>query len=324
MILFSVSAGKKIGTGHLSRCLHVASWLKREGEEVVFHIVNGGKEQNLLKPSGFKTIKDKELHSLIPQALVIDRLPYEESIAQTFKEKGTKVIIFDAFSSGWEIADVAVNALPHPPYTRKPPTTMLLFEGPSYMPIGEEFKEARKTKRLIKRIAKTVLVSCGGSDPYGVSLKLAEVLSETELSLDIIFIIGKMYNEKKRLKRVVFKKGWKIIENPSSLLPFMLKADFALLTFGLTVYEAACCGLPSLLFPPTKEHLLCAEIFSSYGASINMGLVRDLSPSMIKEKIEKVCKDYNLRLRMSQKAMNIVDGNGARRVAEIILMVTKK
>jgi spore coat polysaccharide biosynthesis predicted glycosyltransferase SpsG len=308
-----------IGMGHLSRCLHIASCLLRAEKEVIFHIV-GDIERDALNKK-IMVVGDEELDGLTPKVVVVDRLPYEPSLPKVFKEKGARVILLDNLYTGWEVADVVINPLPHPPYIRKQPDGMLLFEGPAYMPVGEDFKKIHQAERVIREVVKTILVSCGGTDPYGVTIRLAKAIVEVDPQWEVIFVTGRMYRDSDYLKGIVLKKGYRIVESPPSIASLMEEADLALLTFGLTVYEAACCGLPSILFPPTKEHLLCAEIFSGYGASINMGLIQDCSPSMIIEKIEEICRDRSLRIRISKAGKDLVDGEGARRVANIVLRI---
>lgn len=317
MILFSVSASQMVGTGHLMRCLNVASCLLNEGVKVVFHLVGDPRAGSLIVEKGIDILTDKDVEDVRPDLLVVDRVPFEPSLPCRFKERGVRIILFDNLYTGWGVADVVINPLPHQPYTCKPPNGMLLFDGPAYMPLGDDFRMAHHTERSIKKVAKSLLISCGGTDPFGVTLKLADILSSADLRIDVTFVVGRMYEDIDALERITSKMGYRIIKDPPSLLPYMLEADLALLTFGLTVYEAACCGLPSLLFPPTKEHLSCAEIFSRYGASINMGL--PLSPSITRERIERVRKDHPLRIHMSKTGKGLVDGEGARRVSRILL-----
>ena len=118
-VLFSLHAGYQIGTGHLLRCLNIAQYLV--GKTSIFFSVDGDEvSATFAKEREIEVLEPRKVMELCPGVVVIDRLEVGTPFLLPFKEKKATVILLDSLS-GWEMADVLVNALPHLPYQRHPP-----------------------------------------------------------------------------------------------------------------------------------------------------------------------------------------------------------
>lgn len=323
-VLFSVAASHQIGTGHLLRCLNIARHLV--GETRIFFCIEGDQgAASFIKEKWVEILAPERALEFRPSLVVVDRLEAETSSLIPFKEKGVKILLLDSLSN-WEMADTVINALPHPPYHHRPPRGLKVFEGPSYICLGEDIIRARQGLRPIKETVSKILVTCGGSDPYGLTIKLAKALVQLPNSPSITFVLGRIFKDRKELEGVVtclparqVGKDYTIVQDAQSLAPYMMKADMALTSFGLTVYETACLGLPVIMLPPTRDHNLRAEIFAKHGAAINLGLNEEVSLDKIVGEVEGLRSNFDLCRKMSQAGKNLVDGQGAARVARIIL-----
>jgi len=320
-VLFSVIASYQIGTGHLIRCLNIAEHL---GGAPVFFCIDG--DENLssffIRDRRIEVFKPERLSRLRPKVVVVDRLEVEPNLLLPFKEIGAEIILLDNLS-GWEMADVVINALPHPPSQHPVPDGVKIFEGPHYICLSREILQARENPRAIRKAVSKILVTCGGSDPYGLTLKLAKALVQLPDLPFTTFILGRIFKERKKLEEIIQGAPASVIQDPLSLAPSMVEADMALTSFGLTVYEVACLGLPAIILPPTKDHCQRAEVFAKYGAAINLRLNEEVSTEKIAEEIQRLRFNPKLRREMSQAGQRLVDGRGAIRVAQIILELLK-
>jgi spore coat polysaccharide biosynthesis predicted glycosyltransferase SpsG len=130
-------------------------------------------------------------------------------------------------------------------------------------------------------------------------------------------LIGPLFKGKNLLKeRLKGLKNFSYIEN-LELADIVERYDLAVCSFGLTVYELACCGVPALIVPATDELDTIAEEFVRYGSAEKVNL--NANPSQILHATKKICFDFNLRKEMSRQGKALVDGKGAERVANILI-----
>jgi spore coat polysaccharide biosynthesis predicted glycosyltransferase SpsG len=102
-------------------------------------------------------------------------------------------------------------------------------------------------------------------------------------------------------------------------LDLRVNADFALVSFGTTVYELAATGLPAIVLSITDDHARSAEVFARGGSLIHLGLFSTISAAQIQSAVREMLNSPQLRLTMAQRGQALVDGKGAERVADLIL-----
>lgn len=309
-ILFSAACSYQIGTGHLIRCLNIARHLVGM-VRIFFNIEPDNPSFDM---PGIEILDAEKSLEFQPSLVVFDRLKVEPLTILSFKENGAKIILLDSVSC-WEMADILINALPNLS-DNSPPEGVKVFDGPSYIALNDDLRRAHQgSRRSIQEKVSNILVTAGGSDPYGLTIKMAKAL--VDLPVSLTFIIGRIFEERDKLEEIIDGKGY--LFQDVSLVPYLLEADMALTSFGLTVYEAACLGLPTIMLSPTEDHNRRAEIFARFGSAINLGLNQEVTPSRIREAVEDLRSNPGLRREMARAGMKLVDGEGARRVARIIM-----
>ena len=98
----------------------------------------------------------------------------------------------------------------------------------------------------------------------------------------------------------------------------MLRSDLAITSGGLTKYETAVTGTPSIIISHFDREAAAAKEFEKGGTTLHLGLVSEVDEEDIVRAIERLLEDYALRVDMSQKGRNLVDGKGVERItAEI-------
>ena len=93
-------------------------------------------------------------------------------------------------------------------------------------------------------------------------------------------------------------------------------SDIAIISGGVSVYEVAAVGTPAIVICQNKHE--DTNAFEDYGFVIKLGL-ENQTEQIIKEKIEELIDEYELRKQLSKRSKELVDGNGAERVANLIL-----
>ena len=104
----------------------------------------------------------------------------------------------------------------------------------------------------------------------------------------------------------------------------MAMADLAVASFGVTAYELACVGVPSILFSISEDHAKSASYLAENGVAIN------LAPNIVNFEEEvflamtKLLKDEEKLLAMSSAGINLFDGYGAVRIAQKLEQIKLK
>src|SRR5690606_28089218 len=100
----------------------------------------------------------------------------------------------------------------------------------------------------------------------------------------------------------------------------MLKSDLAIISPGTISYEAACMGLPMILIPIADNQLMNAEGWSEIGCALSLEEINKIAPEALISAIRDLANSSERLSQMSTIALNAVDGLGAVRVRDKILL----
>ena len=166
----------------------------------------------------------------------------------------------------------------------------------------------------------SILVSMGGSDPANLTPKVLNVLARLRGGIHITAILGPAFREIDSWTEGLGVKGnVTFVKGVSSLAPFFRDSDIAIISGGITLFEASSMGVPALVLCQNQDQVTNAIKFHDCGAAINLGLGSCLCEEALLKDVIKLTHDRELQYQMSCKGMNYVDGRGVERVTSIIL-----
>src|SRR5207344_569861 len=105
--------------------------------------------------------------------------------------------------------------------------------------------------------------------------------------------------------------GFETIEGASDLATEFASADVALAAFGVTAYELAAFGVPTLYLALTPDHALSASAFEKAGMGISLGVAEDVSDEAIVRAVRRLLGDAGRRREMHTAGLMTLDGQGA-------------
>ena len=345
--LFRVDGSHHLGIGHVIRCLAFAQGLEKVGATPVFvmrdyeHWVT-----ELIRHYGYgletiphdiSFVEDASLTSkfasLHDVSLIINDLSHIANIAnseefgryfQALKPAGKFMITIDDFAKTdfpHDIQVIPYYGAENMNYEYHEKTKLLL--GPTYFIFRQEFIEAAKSWREIRKEARNILITMGGSDRLNLTAKVAKALNivnATSQTLRIIIGPGFTTAVKQEVETVLkyYRGDYELITRSDNTADLMLWSDLAITGGGLTKYETAVSGTPSIIISHFEEEAKRTEQFERGGSTLHLGLVSNISEIDIAESVERLIKDNFLRSEMSERGRNIVDGRGIERIiAEI-------
>jgi UDP-2,4-diacetamido-2,4,6-trideoxy-beta-L-altropyranose hydrolase len=317
-------AGKGIGLGHVRRCLALAHALSGLGAQVRFVVDEDDRTVELIRAQGFPTVSVESGDALAQtcakfrewqvRVIIADSYELDRRDLETLREVAGFLVVIDDLADREIPADIVTNSAIHAstlPYAGRPGTLYLL--GPAFALLSREFMDApgRQTRGQVEQ----VLITTGGSDPYGLSDKLAEWALECFGTASISVVGGPFspsaIRERSRLE---------IHHAPRDMHTLMLKADLAVTGGGQTTYELAATGTPAAAICIAENQRVNLRGLAEAGT---LEIIGDASDDDLEFKVKAalaaLAREPERRQTMGERGQRLVDGRGAERVAHEIV-----
>ncbi len=338
-MLIRSDSTKRMGTGHIMRCIALAQAWQDLGGSVTF--VSYCESESLRKriiEEGFDFVplenpypnqKDLDYTRNIlaehPEAwVVLDGYHFDEKYQQLIKDAGYRLLVIDDIAHlSHYYADIVLNQNLHAgslKYSCEGYTKLLL--GTKYVLLRREFWKWREWKREIPDVARKILVTMGGSDPDNVTLKVIQALKQVKIEgLEAVVVVGGSNSHYEELKFAVQDSPFPIHlkKNVNNIAELMAWSDVAISSGGTVIWELVFMGLPIIGLSRAQQEKILLQETTKRGVSINLDDYNYITNEEICEAVNKVAYNKAQRLIMSQIGRSIVDGYGSMRVINIIL-----
>lgn len=198
-----------------------------------------------------------------------------------------------------------------------------VYAGPAYLPIAPEYRAHRDRPRRFDRAIRSVVVSMGGVDRTGASLRLIEALDMWEGDADRHLVLGSGFPFVDRVTAVVAasRRPWHVHRSLPSLAALCAEADVAFTAGGNTLYELACLGTPAVVLHEDPHEEEQAKAFEACGFGIWLGSGIDTASERVIAALERL-GDPLRREQQCCAGRALVDGRGADRICEIVQRTT--
>ena len=316
-IAIVVNAYSEIGTGHVYRCLSIAS--KLVFHEVLFLLDEQHRLGiNIVDNHNYKfKLYDGEddllniLREYNPQMVINDILDTSTEYIASLKEDGYFVVNFEDLGVGTMLADVVFDALYEHDLDEEN-----IFTGHKYYILKDEFYF--QPEKIITGSVSNVLITFGGTDPNNFSEKVLDAILATDYDGRINVIVGLGYGDVEGLvSRYESNPLVQIYKNVSNISEFMFKADIIFTSAGRTMYEICSLGVPTICLCQNdreKTHVFGNED----NGFINMGLGEYITPEEIANEFTRLVNDYDRRVEMNRKMLDVDLKNGFENIRAIV------
>lgn len=326
-------ASNRAGLGHLFRMLAVSDRIYRvSGIKPLFLLTGERSALEIIKKRGFKLrfldryIKSEKdiLFSILREnflSVFIVDLPDLEGYRGL--REGNKYIFVTLANKKTEsvCGDIVIDVERQLKLKKRP--GQILLPGHLYQILREEILAYRKRYMPRKKL-KDVLVTFGGSDPYGVTLEILDMIPRISKEILFTVLLGPAFRHSRLyLKKYLNAPNIKLVSSPTDVLELMAGFDMAICGYGITSYELACLGVPSLIVGQVERQRNIIRRFSHLTGSIDLGMHTRLRWQRLKREIERL-EEFSIRSQMWRKSRLAIDGLGARRVADNIFSEIEK
>lgn len=330
-VLIRTEGHLKLGMGNIFRSIRIAKKLQERYNANIKFILEPTSLIGIKKilDAGFKVemvefskIRQyfKHINSFRPHIVINDVLNLEEAYMKELKKFNLLTVNFEdkALSTTRDYADLVFNSL----YDDKETKTNY-YHGPKYSAISDSFKNIKKKKT--NKECKNFLLTFGGSDPSGFTIKVSKILNKID-DVHVTVFLGpsfgshqQLYDLLKYLDKDKFTIKYDVEYNPKDFE----NIDMAIASGGHTCYELAAAGIPTILLCQNDLEKERGTFIAKYGTVINMGDGNSLEELKLMNAVKKLMSNYDLRKRMAENGQNLIDGCGVDRIAEIIFNESK-
>jgi spore coat polysaccharide biosynthesis protein SpsF len=324
LALIRCDGGGKFGYGHVKRMVALARSLRdREGIGSIFALSGTEDAATPIRRAGFQV---EMLHGASDLETLIDAnnpdlflLDGREGPSRAELEKLKRGVAVTAVIDEGHDRRLAADYAYYPPV---PGAKALDWRDSNTLPrIGWEWSllGLNPNAGAVRAPSSlpTLLVSMGGSDPHGLTLRMAKALGPLDSVFRVRFVIGTGMKDAGMVARalVSLKKNYETVEGADDLSTAYASADVALCAFGVTAYELAACGIPALYLGLTDDHTASASAFADAGMGISLGTIDKVEDAEVLRMVQWLLNKPAARREMRNAGLSLMDGQGAARIA---------
>jgi UDP-2,4-diacetamido-2,4,6-trideoxy-beta-L-altropyranose hydrolase len=348
LIVFRVDASLRIGTGHVMRCLTLASALRRQGGEVIFVCRRlPGDCCDWVERQGFRVVglllpiecdigsqeslewEACEVAEQIrqfgrPTWLVVDHYSIDARWETAMRPSCERIMVIDDLANRNHDCDALLDqnlvANHETRYRDKLPVECKTMLGPRFALLQPAYSELRHRVRPRTGLPKRILVFFGGADSDNLTGRVLALLRTNirfrDLHIEVVVGSSNPY-KRQLLKEIAGIPGARLHDSLTTLADVLLESDLAIGACGTTTWERCCLGLPALVITAAENQLDIAMELDARRVIRWIGRVDSLGDARLAAEIDEALQK-DLDPHWSQRCMDLVDGDGAERVAAIL------
>lgn len=349
---FRVDAGGVYGFGHLRRCLVLADTVRDHRDHTAVRFVLAGGDAAagaLVEAAGYDYdvpppgigLADQAVH-LCHEGWLVDVVVIDVTHAQTLSRAddaaalsaalgrlGLFRVLIDGVGDMTLVRsanfDVDMVVAPYPGALRfDGPTRFRHLTGYRYFVFAPELiHRAAAERNAIRETASRLLVTFGGSDPTSLSLKALRAIARcSPNALAVRVVVGPGFSAELRaaidsaVRDARFEA--ETVVAPQGLVEHMMWCDLAIAATGLTKYELAMSGTPSIQLSVDAAHAAANAGFEALGTGLHLGVADAISEERLAEAVAELIADRAARRTMADLGPKCFDGLGARRIIDAV------
>lgn len=323
-VAFRMESGPAIGMGHMMRCLTLARALVRQGCQVMF-LCSAPTAQAVRAqwararchrlPDGLSEAQDAArcralLRRQTAAWLVVDHYGlgwrWEAGVKPAVRrvlavdDTGRRHVADMVLDSGWR-GEARYRG-------RLAPGAVRLF-GPRFALLRDGVARQKRAG------GGRVFVSFGGADPADMTRRVMRVLAGKVAEADIV--AGAAYPWRHALPALCEgQPGWRVHVNHKAPEALMAGAVLAVGAGGGMTWERCAVGVPSIVVAIAENQRALSEALGARGVVRYLGMAGAVEDAALLAEVRALLRDSDARERMAQAGRRLVDGRGARRVAE--------
>lgn len=310
---FRVSTDPTNGSGHLVRCRALAASMTAP---VVLFADPSGLEQVDLDWSGNILAESSRLDADLALAalsersidgLLFDHFGIDDATVACASSSGFTA----AFRDGGRYGPEWISIDPNPGAVGAPD----VIAGPDKMPLAAEFA-TRHNKETVRRRdvseVPSVMIAFGTHDSTNRTQLALNALMQIERRLNTTVVVGRQNPHHERIASDISRyNSVRILNDISDLSEIYGCFDLAIGAPGVSQFERACCGLPTILIAQNVRQESLLRHWEITGSAI----ASESTSESVADTLDRILNNGECLSRMREHCLALVDGRGAERLA---------
>ncbi len=349
-IAVRADSSTRIGTGHVMRCLTLASALRERGASVTFLTREGADGgARTIAARGFPVVplpaqrgyentwlganeafdaacSAEALAALAPlDWAVVDHYALGSAWERAARAHAQQVFVIDDLADRAHACDALLDTTWLPDgapdrYGRLVPEKARRLLGPAFALLRPEF--ARAARRVRDAGVRRIAVFFGGVDPHDLTGRTLDALSAHAAlrALEVEVIAGAANARAAELAARASATVRVHIDTPR-VAELFAAADLAVGAAGTASWERAWLGLPALVVAVAENQREAARGLAAAGAARDLGWHEQITASVLETALVEMCGDPDAQRTMSECALAMMGGGplGTQRVADALV-----
>lgn len=352
-VVFRTDAALAFGTGHVMRCLTLASALRERGAAVSFvcrehegHLCDLIEERGLAvsrlpAPKAVIQTEDTPTHTawlgaswqedagqtraaieasgVKPDWLVVDHYALDKRWESVLRASVGRIMVIDDLADRVHDCDLLLDqnlvAQMHTRYADKVPVACGLLLGPEYALLQPIYAELHDRIPPREGPIRRIFIFFGGADSDNLTGRaLTAFLHLNRSDIEVDVVITTGGPDAETIRQQVAGHGnIHLHSGLPTLAPLMAKADLAIGAGGVTSWERLCLGLPTLVVTLAENQRPIAKKLQEHGLIRWLGHRDEVDESTIAQALGTLIQQ-GLDEDWSLRCLAAVDGNGVNRV----------
>jgi spore coat polysaccharide biosynthesis predicted glycosyltransferase SpsG len=279
MYAICIESSHHRGMGHYYRALNLAEALQQAGRPYIIYLNDHTPSlQNLVERGVRHRVvnllnytSNWEASLIMKDGITLwinDRLDTDIHHAENIKKAKIALVTFDDRGSGAALADLHIAALAFD--DDEPLQGAKVLRGAEYLILNPEIQLYTRERKQ----SGSILVTLGGSDTYGVTVKVVKLLKEMGLTATVV--IGAAFMHTATLHEVLTDSFTLKCGVPSMIEEYSYH-ELAITGGGITPFEANASGLPCVVIANELFEIPVGNELQRLGGSVFAGYHESLS-----------------------------------------------
>ena len=357
-VVFRTDASQTIGTGHVMRCLTLATALRKRGATVIFICrEHNGHICDLIEQNKFSVYRmslpdsaspntDTVAHAAWlgtswssdaeetltviraldtkPDWLVVDHYALDMRWEQALRASVGRIMAIDDLADREHDCDLLLDqnlvARPRTRYNGKLPSACGKLLGPGYALLQPDYAELHERVPPRAGPIRRILIFFGGVDNDNLTGRaLAAFLKLGRPDIEVDVVLATKAPHFAEVRtQAAGHDNVHLHSSLPSLAPLMVKADLAVGGSGATSWERLCMGLPAIVITLAENQRPIAEELNRRGLVRWLGHSNAISRPAIENALETLIRQDQSE-DWSRQCLATVDGEGTRRVCAALI-----
>jgi UDP-2,4-diacetamido-2,4,6-trideoxy-beta-L-altropyranose hydrolase len=334
-VVIRADASAAVGSGHVMRCLSLADALSARGDSVSF--VSRGMPAHLAQwiaehghrlvamPENALDERSDADHTRATAAgcdwLVVDHYDLGVNWERSVRDSTARMLAIDDLGRAHEcnlLVDQNLGPEPDNRYADRVPPHCTRLLGPSHALLRAEFAEMHARMRAREGSVRRLLVFLGGMDAGNATERVLDVVAAAcpaDVAVDVV--VGASHPALQRIQsRVSALPAGRCHVQVANMVELLAAADLAVGAGGTATWERCALGVPTLAVCIADNQRELLAHASRAGVVYVPDAADQLDARMLATHLRALLGNAALRQQMSSRGLELVDGQGAQRVAD--------